>query len=125
MKVNKEHLAETTKIIEKYLPPQIQSFVSQETSDYCADTRFGMPYSAILNCQMAKRDIMWSLSKLPLPTSVNNITQPTTTKAKTPISDRPGPGGGGEKKDKTKREYDTHAVSQLTGKNMNFSAGSS
>ena len=95
MKVNKERLSEITNSIGKDLPPLIQSFVSQVTSDYCEDTRFGMPDSAILNCQMVKRDIMWGLAKLPLPPSVNNIIHPTATKEMPPISDRPVPGGGG------------------------------
>ena len=120
MKVNKERLAHITNSIYKDLRPHIKSFVSQVTSDYYVDTHFGMPDSVILNCQMVKRDIMWGLAKLPLPPSVNNIIHPTATKAKPPRSDIPGPGGGGEKKDNTKCEYDTHAVSQLKGKNRPF-----
>ena len=72
---------------------------------------FGMPDSAILNCQMVNRDIMWGLSKLPLPPSVNKIIYPTTIKSKPPRSDRPEPSWGGEKKYNTKCEYDTHVVS--------------
>ena len=95
MNSNEERLAETTNIIDKDLPPRIQSFVSQVTSDYCAYTRFGILDPAILNFQMVKRDIMWGLAKLPLPPSVNNIIHPTATKANPPRADRLGPGGGG------------------------------
>ena len=69
---------------------------------------------------MVKRDIMWGLAKLLLPPSVNRITHPNATKAKPPRSDRYGPGRDGENKYNTKREYDTHAVSQLKIKNRRF-----
>ena len=69
---------------------------------------------------MVKRDIMWGLAKLPLPPSVNNIIHPTATKAKPPRADIPRSSGCGEKKDNTKREYDTHAVSQLKVKKRRF-----
>ena len=65
VKVNEECLAKITNIIDKELPTKIQSFVSQVTSEYCADTHFGMPDSAILNCQKVKRDIMWDLANPP------------------------------------------------------------
>ena len=95
LKDNEERLADITNSIDKYLPPHIQSFVSQVISEYCAHTRFGIPDSAILNCQMVKRDIMWGLAKFPLPPSVKNIIHPTATKANPPRADRLGPGGGG------------------------------
>ena len=94
MKSNKERLADTTNIIDKDLPPRIQSFVSHVTSDYCTDTRFGIPDPDILNFQMVKRDIMWGLSKLPLPPSVKKTVHPTATKSKPPRADIHGNGGG-------------------------------
>ena len=103
VKVNEERLVDITNSIDKDLPPLIKSFVSQVTSDYCADTRFVMLESAILNYQMVKRDIIWGLAKLPIPSSVKNIIHPTATKSKPPRADIPVPGGCRENKDITNR----------------------
>ena len=120
VKVSQEHLSDITNSIDKDLPTRIQSFLSQVTSDYFADTCFGILDSDIINCQMVKRDIIWGLAKIPLPPGFNKIIHPTAIKAKPPRTYRPGPGGGEENKDNTKREYDTHAVYLPKGKNSHF-----
>ena len=92
VKVNEEHISDITNIIYEYLPPRIQAFVYQVTSDYCADTLFGIPDQDILDCQMVKRDIVWGLVKLPFPPSANNSIHQNATKSKPPKADRLGPG---------------------------------